>query len=292
MTSLYATYEDELKDWLKEMQEDIQSIRQTLLRDLPTYRAPPGTGPGSRIQKMKIITERQDQIRETILSMDRELGSVDFPVSLREASRNGLQEYKKRALNFDKDILKLKSETATADRADLLGSGGSASGGGAAVAGLEGLDEETKKQRIQMAQNTQTLSKGSNALREAERYVTVTEDMSNEALKNLGEQTAVIGRIAGKTNEADDELSQAKKILSDMHKEMIKNKAILVIIIGVLLLLIFLVIYIKFSGSSSTSDSTTTVIIVTGTPSPVTLPPPPPTTPAPTSNSLSSGSSF
>jgi vesicle transport through interaction with t-SNAREs 1 len=286
MTSLYATYEDELKDSLKEMQEDIQTIRQTLLRDLPTYRAPPGTGLGSRIQRMKTITERQDQIRETIQCMDRELGSVDFPIALREASRNGLQEYKKRALNFDKDILKLKNETATADRADLLGSGGAGAGTANAAAGLDGLDEETKKQRIQMAQNTATLSKGSNALREAERYTNITEEMSNQALTNLSAQTVTIGRIAGKTHEADDELSQAKKILSDMHKEMIKNKAILLIIIGVLLLLIFLVIYIKFSGSSSTSSSTTTIIVVSGTPSPYTLPPPPP----PTNMTSSSGS--
>lgn len=279
MTSLYSTYEDEMKDGIKEMQTDLADLKLTLQRDTPTYRPPPATGPGSRLQRMKVLSERVVQLRDTVLNMERECGSAEFPMQLREAARGKLQEYKKQFLQYERDLVKLKAETASADRADLIGNGAanSANGGAAPPPHIEGLDPETRKQHMQMAQNTATLGRGSKALREAEKLTAETEEMSNIALTTLSAQTNTISNIAGKTRDTDDELSQAKKILSEMHKEMIKNKAILLIIIGILSLLIIVVLYVKFGGSSSSESSTTTVIYVTASPG-NTLAPPPTTT--------------
>mmetsp|Transcript_19951 Transcript_19951/g.22944 ORF Transcript_19951/g.22944 Transcript_19951/m.22944 type:complete len:301 (-) Transcript_19951:99-1001(-) len=300
MTSLFQTYDEELRDVVKEFGDLLNEVRQTLQRETPSYRAPPPTGPSSRLQKCKTLTELLQKARELSLWMERECASADFPISQRETSRQKVAEYRKQSLQFERDLKRVKDDCGAADRADLLGASGSpnSTNGGAMTAeqraAMTGLDEETRKQREQMARNTETLKTGSKFLREAEKLTNETEEMSGTALKTLVGQTTTISGIISKTHEADDEVSQARKILNDMHKEMIKNKAILLIIILVLLLLIFLVLYIKFGGSSSSSSSssTTTVIYVTSSPSSPTVAPPPSTSTISNSTSSGSGSAF
>lgn len=274
MSSLFQTYDDELRDLVKDIVEEASALRQTLQRDLPTYRAPPASGPSSRLQRAKQLTEYLTKARELLLWMERECTSSEFPFQQRDASREKVAEYRKQLLTHERDIKKLKDDSGAADRADLIGNGSTKTD--AQVAGLEGLDEETRKQRLQMAKNTESLKQGSGFLRQAERLTNETEEMSTMAINNLRTQTRTIEGIVTKAHDADDEVSHSRKILSDMHREMVKNKAILLIIILVLLLLIFLILYVKFGGSSaSTQSSTTTVIYVTSPPGGSSIPLPP-----------------
>lgn len=278
--SLFQTYEEEFKDASKELTDDVAALRATLTTSAPGYRAPPATGPTSRASRSKKIQQLLTKIQKELLhGMDVELN--DVPTQQREAARERLATYKKTIFAQEKDFAKLKQDAATADRTDLIGNGANVDTVGlAANQALEGLDDETKKQRMQMARNSAQLGQGTNTLRKAEHLLDQTEDLSNQVVHNLAQQTEQIQNIHNKTRLVDDELSQVRRILTEMHKEMVKNKAVLLIIICVLLLLIFLVLYIKFGGSSSTSDTTVVVVTVP----PAANPPPSPVTPSPYSS--------
>jgi vesicle transport through interaction with t-SNAREs protein 1 len=277
MSTLLTTYEEEFRDLMKSLQDDMASLRATLQRDASDYKAPPATGNASRIQRGKALTVTAQRLKELVSSMEFETN--DVVLQLRLAAKDRVAEYKKQTFAAEKDIAKLKSDCSRADRDDLM-SGAVAKGAAAAGGASASLDEDTAKQRMLMAENTQMLSDGSKVLRQAERAANEGVDLGNQALAGLVAQRHTINKISGTTADMEQEVNNARKILSDMHKTMIKHKAILIVIILALLLMILLIIYIKVAGGGSSTTSTTTntnVIVITYAPQP----PAPPVTAAP-----------
>ena len=265
MSTLLSTYEEEFRDVTKTLQDDMTNLRSTLQRDAPNYKPPPATGNASRIQRGKALSATAQRLKELVSSMEFETN--DVVLQLRLAAKDRVAEYKKQTFNIEKDIAKLKSDCSRADRDDLL-SGVSAK---AAGSGSPAIDDKTAEQRVMMAENTEKLSEGTKILKAAERAANEGVDLGNQALTGLVNQRHTINKISEKTADMEQEVNNARKILSDMHRTMIKHKAILVVIILALLLMIMLIIYIKMAGGSSSSTSTTTntqVIIVTNPPAP------------------------
>ncbi|KEG06641.1 vesicle transport v-SNARE 11 [Trypanosoma grayi] len=104
---------------------------------------------------------------------------------------------------------------------------------------------------MQMMQNTEKVKQASNTLTKAERLLTETEETGTEALQNLRTQTETLHRINATTISVNEEISEARKILTRMHSTMVKHKIMLIGIIIVLLLLIFVAVYVSVSKHAS-----------------------------------------
>ncbi|RNF17548.1 vesicle transport v-SNARE 11 [Trypanosoma conorhini] len=247
MSTLFQSYEEEYRDVVKNVREGLDELRATLNREADGYAAAPATGPASRLQRGAQLVRLTVQLKELLNNMEYE--SNDVPPAQRAALRERLAEYRRDARGLEEEIAKTRAECAAADRADLMGA--SATAGPAPVhARALGLDEETAKHRLHMMQNTERVKQASSKLGRAERLLNDTEETGATVMQGLRTQTETMHRINATTNSVNEEISEARKILTQMHRTMIKHKLMLTGIILVLLFLIFLAVYLSFSKNA------------------------------------------
>lgn len=266
MTTLFQTYEEEYRDGVRTIQDESAALRQSCDRKAVGYKAPPATGPGSRVQRGAHLTTVLAQVRELVNSMEYEAN--DLPAAHRQTAKERITEYRTNLRSLEDGINRLKADASAADRLDLLGdaekrkAGGAEGAGGAGAAG--DLDDATKAHRMTMMDNTAKVRDASGKLRQAERLLNDTETVGNEALTNLRNQTETMQHIQETTIAVDEEVSEARKIIGGMQKMMIKHKLILIAIIVVLIFLIVVAVYV--SVSKNRSNSTTSSTLPTGDP--------------------------
>ncbi|ORC89120.1 vesicle transport v-SNARE 11 [Trypanosoma theileri] len=257
MSTLFQSYEEEYRDVVKNIQDGMTELRATLHRSGVDGRgsngsspAVPATGPGSRLQRGSQLTALITQVKELLNNMEYECN--DVAVEQRPLLKERLTDCRKNARRLEEEIAKLRAECAAADREDLMGATAKkGTGAGTAAAGSAsnslGLDDETAKHRLQMMQNTERVKQASNTLLRAEKLLNETEETGTAALGNLRTQTETLHRINATTIEVNEEISEARKILTRMQRTMVKHKIMLVGIILVLLFLIFVALYVSVS---------------------------------------------
>ena len=161
-------------------------------------------------------------------------------------------------------------QASAADRLDLLGNAAQSSSkmsstgkdANTNVIGVEGMDEQTRRQRLQMMDNTAKFKQASNTLLKGERLLNQTEDVGNEVLTSLRGQTQTMHQINESTFAVQQEISATRKILSNMQRVMIKHKLILVSIILLLIFLIVVAIYAAVGRGRNRAYPTPTQIPV------------------------------
>ncbi|KAG5478571.1 hypothetical protein LSCM4_04804 [Leishmania orientalis] len=260
MTALLQTYEEEYRDGVRVIRDESEALRQLCDRKASGYSAPPATGPGSRVQRGAHLSTVLVQVRELVNSMEYEAN--DLPAAHRQTAKERIAEYRANLRTLEEGITRLKADASAADRFDLLGDAErrKAGSGGASVNQAPGdLDDATKVHRMTMLENTAKFKDASGKLQQAERLLNDTETVGNEALTNLRYQTETMQHIQGTTITVDEEVSDARKIVSGMQRMMVKHKLILISIIMILLFLICVAVYVsatKNRRNSSSSQST------------------------------------
>ncbi|KAI5688586.1 Vesicle transport vSNARE protein Nterminus [Leishmania braziliensis] len=258
MTTLFQTYEEEYRDGLRAIRDESEALRQSCDRRAAGYKAPPATGPGSRLQRGAHLTTVLAQLRELVNSMEYEAN--DLPAAHRQTAKERIVEYRTNLRTVEEGLMRLKADASAADRLDLLG------GTEARKAGADGankadasndLDDATRAHRITMLDNTAQFRDASDKLQKAERLLNDTETVGNEALTSLRYQTETMHHIQETTIAVDEEVSDARKIISGMQKAMIKHKLVLTAIIIALLFLIFVAIYVSSAKHRRNSPSST-----------------------------------
>ncbi|KAH9593507.1 Vesicle transport v-SNARE [Trypanosoma melophagium] len=257
MSTLFQSYEEEYRDVVKNIRDGISELRATLHRGAADGRqnnhnaaapAVPATGPGSRLQRGSHLATLMAQVKELLNNMEYECN--DVAVEQRPLLKERLVDFRKNARGLEEEIAKLRAECAAADREDLMGATakkGTAAETAAGTSSALGLDDETARHRLQMMQNTQRVKQASNTLLRAEKLLNETEETGAAALGNLRTQTETLHRINVTTIEVNEEISEARKILTRMHRTMVKHKLMLVGIILMLLFLIFVALYVSVS---------------------------------------------
>lgn len=263
MTTLLQSYEEEYRDAVKSVNDDIVALRATVARDAVGYRAPPATGSGSRVQRGAALMESIAHVRDLVVSMEYECN--DLPAALRQTSRERIAAYRTDIKKLEDTLSALKADASAADRLDLLGNASKPKPVDASGRSLEGdLDDDAKKHRLQMMENTDKVKQASNTLLKAERLLNETETVGNEALTNLRVQTETMQHINETTIAVDAEISEARKVLSSMQRVMIKHKAILLAVILVLIFLIIVAIYVAVSKNRRNTPLTPTTVAPQG----------------------------
>lgn len=271
MTTLFQTYEEEYREGVRTIQDESTALRQLCDRKAAGYKAPPATGAGSRVQRGAHLTTVLAQVRELVNSMEYEAN--DLPAAHRQTAKERITEYRASLRTMEDSIARLKADASAADRLDLMGD---AEKRKAAPAGGDGkdlpgdMDDETRGHRMTMMDNTAKVKNASNKLTQAERLLNDTETVGNEALTNLRNQTETMQHIQETTIAVDEEVSEARKILTGMQKMMIKHKLILIAVIVLLIFLIIVAIYVSVSKNSRNTTTTppqTTVDPITAAPS-------------------------
>ncbi|EAN95430.1 putative vesicle transport v-SNARE 11 [Trypanosoma cruzi] len=243
MSTLFQSYEEEYRDVVKSIREGLDGLRATLKREADGYNAPPATGPASRLQRGAQLVKLTTQLKELLNNMEYECN--DVPVVHRPALRERLAECRRGARELEEEIAKTRGECAAADRLDLMGAP-EKKGSAPVDARALGLDDETARHRLQMMQNTEKVKQASGTLNRAERLLNETEETGAAVMKNLRTQTETIQRINATTTGVNEEISEVSKILTKMHRTMVKHKSMLIGIILVLVVLIFVALYVSF----------------------------------------------
>ncbi|KPI87137.1 hypothetical protein ABL78_3790 [Leptomonas seymouri] len=271
MTTLFQTYEEEYREGVRTIQDESAALRQLCDRKAANYKPPPATGAGSRVQRGSHITTVLAQVRELINSMEYEAN--DLPAAHRQTAKERIATYRTNLRSMEENIARLKADASAADRLDLMGGAERAKAAPAAAdgKGLPGdLDAETRAHRMTMMDNTAKVQDASNKLVQAERLLNDTETVGNEALTNLRNQTETMQHIQETTIAVDEEISEARKVLTGMHRMMVKHKLILISVIAMLIFLIIVAIYVsvgKHSRNANTPPPQTTSDPITVAPS-------------------------
>ncbi|RNF05608.1 vesicle transport v-SNARE 11 [Trypanosoma rangeli] len=248
MSALFQSYEEEYRDVVKSIREGLDGLRATFNHEADGYAAPPVTGPASRLQRGAQLVRLTTQMKGLLNNMEYE--SNDVPLAQRPALKERLADCRRDARGLEEEVAKVRGKCAAADRVDLMAS--STKTGSAPVdARALGLDEETARHRLHMMQNTERIKQASNKLGRAERLLNETEETGVTVMQNLRTQTETMHHIHATTNSVNEEISEARRVLTQMHRTMIKHKLMLIGIILVLLLLIFVAAYLSVSKSAA-----------------------------------------
>eukprot|EP01026_Neomeris_dumetosa_P026430 TRINITY_DN21588_c0_g1_i13.p1 TRINITY_DN21588_c0_g1~~TRINITY_DN21588_c0_g1_i13.p1 ORF type:complete len:224 (-),score=26.43 TRINITY_DN21588_c0_g1_i13:473-1144(-) len=143
-----------------------------------------------------------------------------------------------RVKEYSLDIKKLKT--------DLLNVKQSTPQGDAARAamGLDGMSEQSK-QRQQMLDSTQLLNKTGDKIRHGQAMLNEAEETGVGILQDLHGQRERLIHARDTLHSTDDNISRARKILSNMSRRIFTQKAIMLCVILVLICVIILVVYFK-----------------------------------------------
>lgn len=256
MTTLLQAYEEEYRETVKTVADELAALRATLNRDAVGYKAPPSTGAGSRLARISSMGAALARVRELTGSMEYECN--DLPATSRQTVKDRISEYRANVRRLEESISKARAEASVADRQDLMGvgrSGGRPRPDGASLGPGE-LDDETREHRMQMMDNTSKFREASSKLKQAERILNDTETIGNEALGTLRRQTEQMNQINEVTIAVDAEVSQSRRILGNMQRTMVKHKATLVSVIAVLLFLIVVAVWVSVNKNRSHSAVT------------------------------------
>lgn len=276
MSTLLQTYEEDFKESAKKAEEEINCIKISCRTGEGgnQYAPAPLSGAQSRTRRCAEVDRLIAHLRELLGNMQYE--SHDVPASQRQTLGHRMAEYQNMVSRLETGLEEARAASSAADRRDLLG-GASHNATGASSTGAAGgedgdLDEEHR--RI-MLDNTEKFRDASSKLNQAERLLNDTELVGGNALDNLRQQTEQLQNLHEVTVAVDDEISESRKVLQQLHSGMIKQKATLIAIAIVLVILIIVAIWVSVAKHRSTAPATAAPV--------VTAPPVDPTysTPAP-----------
>ncbi|KXZ49317.1 hypothetical protein GPECTOR_22g911 [Gonium pectorale] len=184
--------------------------------------------------RRKKLSEVDVDIREAdniIKKMDMEARSV-APERSRNL-QNKVKEYKADLASLKEQLTKARSTAGDFEsaRAEL---------------GL-GMDyaSSSQAQRDRMLSGTAKLEQSNERLQTGKKLLAETEELGTGILANLAAQRETIIHSRDTLHGADDNISKARKILSNMSRVMLQNKLILIGVIAFLLTAIILIIYFK-----------------------------------------------
>lgn len=236
MTFLLQTYEEEFKGAANLVESELDALQQSCIRS-SSYAPPPSSGPQSRTQRCAAVGRQVADLREMIMNMDYE--SREAPTSQRQTLKLRLEEYERRLNKLHSTLSEVKAACLQADRADLLEVHADPT-----IPRRETEEDIDVAHKRIMVENTEKFKTASNTLLKAEGVLYKTEAVGAEALQGLQKQTEQLHEIREMTAAVDDEITESRSILQGIHRGMVKQKAVLILIIGLLIGLIVVATYV------------------------------------------------
>ncbi len=279
MTAAFRDAEADYLSLVDSIKKDLATLTHSLTRE-----ARSGTAVFNRAELVMRL-ERQHNSMQTALA-HMELESNEGAPDQVAACKERVAATKRDAFGLHKEIQRAKQEAPGADREDLLkraggpnGRGGAAAATGsdpeAAAAALAALPDgpgKTDAQLAQMARNTQTLSRATDHLTKALRYIVRTNELGDTILVDLKKQDEALDRIAGVTSESHGEMTVVQRTLRDMRWLGMKHSLILSATAFALLATIVALLYYRFGRPLSllfAGNSTAAAVIRPPSSSPV-----------------------
>lgn len=106
-----------------------------------------------------------------------------------------------------------------------------------------------EKQREALLQGQKALERTSESLRRSEIAAIEAENVGTVVINELGQQREVLIRTSNRLNDIDSSMSQSRRLLNVMQRNVFQNKLILILIIlceiGIIACLLFLKIFKK-----------------------------------------------
>ncbi|EFJ49805.1 Qb-SNARE, VTI1-family [Volvox carteri f. nagariensis] len=191
--------------------------------------------------KRKKLVEVDADIKEAdniIKKMDMEARSVAPERS--KQLQNKVKEYKADLASLREQLTKARTAAGSeydAARAELSQN----------ISQGLGIDyaSSSQAQRDRMLSASAKLEQSNDRLQTGKKLLAETEELGSGILANLAAQREVIIHSRDTLHGADDNISKARKILSNMSRRMLQNKLIMFGIIGFLLAGIIIIIYFK-----------------------------------------------
>ncbi|XP_060523000.1 vesicle transport through interaction with t-SNAREs homolog 1B [Cylas formicarius] len=112
-----------------------------------------------------------------------------------------------------------------------------------------GYDLEHHKREV-VREATAILERTGESIARSNQIAIETEEIGNEMISELGEQRESLLRTRGRLEDANQQLDNAKYLLSKMGRNVIYNKLILILIIILETLILIAVIYLRFFKNS------------------------------------------
>eukprot|EP00003_Mantamonas_plastica_P009855 TRINITY_DN1922_c0_g3_i1.p1 TRINITY_DN1922_c0_g3~~TRINITY_DN1922_c0_g3_i1.p1 ORF type:complete len:178 (+),score=47.73 TRINITY_DN1922_c0_g3_i1:188-721(+) len=169
-----------------------------------------------------------------------ELEVRGVPPQARGKLQTRLRNYKNDLKQLQNDFKRAQVAIGQQDRENLF-------------SGHEDLQVTSLDQRARLLQNTNTLDRSTDRIRDSYRTVTETEEIGNGILNDLGRQRETITRVRDHVADVDANTTRGSRILRAMGRRVMTNKLILAFIILVLMGIIGLIIYLKWFNDQQTS---------------------------------------
>ncbi|KAM9932602.1 hypothetical protein OXX80_007765 [Metschnikowia pulcherrima] len=189
-----------------------------------------GRDPTQRLQALKSIEHATDEALEILDQMNVEVQNL--PASARSAQNTKIRQYRTEVASTKQ---KLRELLDAEDRSALFGQ--------------QYTDEQSTagdSQRKQLLNNSASLERSSDRLRESQRIAYETENIGGNILNDLRAQREQIVNSRNTLSAADTYVDKSVQTLKAMSRRITANRFISYAIIAVLILLILLVLASKF----------------------------------------------
>eukprot|EP00743_Colponemidia_sp_Colp-15_P001566 GILK01001711.1.p1 GENE.GILK01001711.1~~GILK01001711.1.p1 ORF type:complete len:257 (+),score=51.03 GILK01001711.1:100-771(+) len=173
----------------------------------------------------------------SLKQMEMELRSL--PPSVKASLQPKLQRFRGDVDSLRKDFKRVKTNFTSGTARDDLFAGRSTG---------EDFGGASADHRARLLDTTDKLRSGADKLEAAKRTALETEALGADIMVDLRSQRDTISRARNNVRDVDDNLTKARKTLTNMARRVVTNKLILGFIIALLLFMIIIILYFKFKN--------------------------------------------
>eukprot|EP01025_Chloroclados_australasicus_P058567 TRINITY_DN736_c0_g1_i2.p2 TRINITY_DN736_c0_g1~~TRINITY_DN736_c0_g1_i2.p2 ORF type:complete len:225 (-),score=27.07 TRINITY_DN736_c0_g1_i2:575-1249(-) len=186
-------------------------------------------GGDMRVQKLYEVEAKLRQAEGAFKKLQSEMRSLSPTLSAQVQAR--VRNYQLDVKKLKTDLLNVKQSTPQGDATR-------------AAMGLDGVSESSK-QRQRMLDSTQQLNKTGDRIKQGQAMLNEAEETGVGILQDLHGQRERLIHARDTLHGTDDNISRARKILSNMSRRIFTQKAIMIMIILILVAVIIIVVYFK-----------------------------------------------
>jgi len=237
---LFDTYENQYREISSQISARLKQI-QTLAGD-------------NKTRELELINANISEAESILKSMSLSIRS--FP-NLKENLTTRHRGYETELANFKREVIKAKTTFGSAADRDAL------------FAGVIADDTASQDQKTRLLNDTDTLEKGNEYIRDAKVNANTALDMGTGILGTLDQQREQMMRSRGVLASINNNVEVAGKYVTVIWKRGMQNKFIAGGIIAGLVILIIIIVWVKFfSGGSTPTPTPTPTLTPSPTPSP------------------------
>lgn len=248
---MFAEFEQEFTATFSSLNEVIKALKATLPES--PAKPPAAVGMHHRSDKISAAQQKLNTLKE--LHSNMTLDSNGLLPKERVNAKQKLDEFKKQYDAAVAEFQKLKTDCLNEDRRELTtAAAASAHRRTQSTSSAEGTQPTASDHKAQLAAASQTTAGTTQKLKKGLGMAVQMNEIADDTLIQLDTQRKAVDRIADTTADVDEELTQIQRLLRQMQKTMMKNKAVMASIILLLVIMIIALLYYKFGPSSSVNN--------------------------------------